>query len=52
MAEQTYAVPVGTNNNFINHLCHIENVPNPDQYQYMTLSHCYAWSFNKDKKRN
>ena len=35
---------------YINHVAHIENIPNPDQTQYMNYSHCYAWSFTKEKK--
>ena len=36
---------------YINHIAHIENIPNPAQTQYMNYSHCYAWSFTKEKKR-
>ena len=35
---------------YINHLSHIENIPNPEQIQYMSFAHCVAWSFNKEKK--
>ena len=35
---------------YINHITHIQNIPNPDQIQYMNYSHSVAWSFNKDKK--
>ena len=36
--------------NFINHITHIQNIPNPKQIQYMTFTHSYAWSFSKEKK--
>ena len=35
---------------YINHLAHIENIPNPEQIQYMSFTHSIAWSFNKEKK--
>ena len=35
---------------YVNHITHIQNIPNPDQIQYMNYSHSVAWSFNKDKK--
>ena len=35
---------------YINHLSHIENIPNPEQIQYMNFTHSIAWSFNKEKK--
>jgi hypothetical protein len=35
---------------YINHLAHIENIPNPEQIQYMSFAHSVAWSFNKEKK--
>ena len=38
-------------NSYINHITHIQNIPNPDQIQYMNYSHAVAWSFNKDPKR-
>ena len=37
-------------NSYINHITHIQNIPNPDQIQYMNYTHSVAWSFNKDKK--
>ena len=36
---------------YINHISHIENIPNPDQTQYMNYAHSVAWSFTKEKKR-
>ena len=36
---------------YINHIAHIQNIPNPEQTQYMNYSHSVAWSFNKEKKR-
>ena len=38
-------------NSYINHITHIQNIPNPDQIQYMNYTHSVAWSFIKDKKR-
>ena len=35
---------------YINHITHIQNIPNPDQIQYMNFTHAVAWSFNKDQK--
>ena len=35
---------------YVNHITHIQNIPNPDQIQYMNYSHSVAWSVNKDKK--
>ena len=37
---------------YINHITHIQNIPNPEQIQYMNYTHAVAWSFNKDKKCN
>ncbi len=37
---------------YINHVAHIQNIPNPEQTQYMNYSHSVAWSFNKEKKCN
>ena len=35
---------------YVNHITHIQNIPNPEQIQYMNYTHAIAWSFNKDKK--
>ena len=35
---------------YINHIAHIQNIPNPEQTQYMNYSHSIAWTFAKDKK--
>lgn len=37
---------------YMNHVLHIQNIPNPEQTQYMNYSHAVAWSFNKQNKRN
>ena len=37
-----------SDNTFINHI--IQNIPNPNQIQYMAFTHSVAWSFIKDKK--
>ena len=37
---------------YLNHLAHIQNIPNPDQIQYMNFTHAVAWSFNKAQKCN
>ena len=39
-------------NSYIDHIIHIQNIPNPEQIQYMNYTHSIAWTFNKDKKRN
>ena len=36
---------------YLNHITHIQNIPNPDQIQYMNFAHSVAWSFNKETKR-
>ena len=36
---------------YINHISHIQNIPNPDQTQYMNYTHSIAWTFTKEKKR-
>lgn len=36
---------------YINHISHIQNIPNPCQVQYMNYTHSVAWTFNKEKKR-
>jgi hypothetical protein len=35
---------------YVNHITHIQNIPNPEQIQYMNYTHCVAWSFSKDQK--
>ena len=35
---------------YINHISHIQNIPNPDQTQYMNYTHSIAWTFTKEKK--
>ena len=40
------------NSSYVNHILHIQNIPNPDQIQYMNYTHAIAWSFNKDEKCN
>lgn len=35
---------------YINHISHIQNIPNPEQIQYMSYTHSLAWTFNKEKK--
>ena len=39
-------------NSYVNHLMHIQNIPNPQQIQYMNFTHSQVWTFNKDKKCN
>ena len=41
-----------TEASYINHIAHIQNIPNPEQIQYMNFTHAVAWSFNKDQKCN
>ena len=38
-------------NSYINHITHIQNIPNPGQIQYMNYAHSVAWSFSKETKR-
>ena len=38
------------NNNLVSHVAMIQNIPNPEQIQYLTFTHCVAWSFNKVEK--
>ena len=35
---------------YIDHLSHIQNIPNPEQIQYMNYTHSVAWSFTQDQK--
>ena len=35
---------------YINHISHIQNIPNPDQTQYMNYTHSIEWTFTKEKK--
>ena len=35
---------------YVNHIIHIQNIPNPAQTQYMNYTHSIVWTFNKDKK--
>ena len=35
---------------YLNHITHIQNIPNPEQIQYMNYTHSVAWSFTKDQK--
>ena len=35
---------------YVNHVSHLQNIPNPDQVQYLNYSHSVAWSFSKGKK--
>ena len=37
---------------YVDHIIHIQNIPNPEQIQYMNYTHAVAWTFNKDKKCN
>jgi len=39
-------------NSYVDHIVHIQNIPNPEQIQYMNYTHAVAWTFNKDKKCN
>ena len=37
-------------NSYINHnISHIQNIPNPDQTQYMNYTHSITWTFTKKK---
>ena len=35
---------------YVDHLIHIQNIPNPQQIQYMNYTHSTVWTFNTDKK--
>ena len=39
-------------NPLVSHVAMIQNIPNPDQVQYMTYTHSIAWTFNKENKCN
>jgi hypothetical protein len=39
-------------NSYVDHIIHIQNIPNPEQIQYMNYTHAVALTFNKDKKCN
>ena len=44
------AVSRNRQNSYVDHIIHIQNIPNPVQIQYMNFTHAVAWTFNKDKK--
>lgn len=46
------AVSRNRESSYADHIIHIQNIPNPDQIQYMNYTHAIAWTFNKDKKCN
>ena len=47
----TSSLPVDERiSSYVNHVAHIQNIPNPEQIQYMNYTHCVAWSFSKDQK--
>ena len=35
---------------YVNHLNHIQNIPDPEQIQYMSFTHSIAWTFTKSPK--
>jgi hypothetical protein len=41
--ENSYTAKDDRTNSYINHFSHIQNIPNPDQIQYMNYTHCVAW---------
>lgn len=43
-------IPDQRKESYINHISHIQNIPNPEQVQYMSYTHSIAWSFPKEKK--
>ena len=49
--EEKKATIIDRQNSYLNHVSHIQNIPNPEQTQYMNYSHSVAWSFHKEKKR-
>ena len=48
--EEKKATIIDRQNSYLNHVSHIQNIPNPQQTQYMNYSHSIAWSFSKEKK--
>lgn len=44
--------PFRRSSSYVDHLAHVQNIPNPLQTQYMNYTHSIAWTFTKDKKRN
>lgn len=35
---------------YVNHISHINNIPNPEQVQYLSFTHSIAWTFPKSPK--
>lgn len=35
---------------YIDHVCHIQNIPNPNQTHYLNYTHSIVWSFSHEKK--
>ena len=50
MAEKKISNLMDRKRSYLNHISHIQNIPNPEQTQYMNYSHSIAWSFSKEKK--
>ena len=50
MQEVKLSNSVDRKKSYIDHISHIQNIPNPQQTQYMNYSHSIAWSFSKEKK--
>ena len=50
MQEVKLSNSVDRKKSYIDHISHIQNIPNPHQTQYMNYSHSIAYSFPKEKK--
>ena len=50
MAETKISNLMDRKRSYLNHISHIQNIPNPEQTQYMNYSNSIAWSFSKEKK--
>lgn len=48
--EDSKNIILSRNNSYIDHVSHIQNIPNKEQTQYLNFSHSIAYSFSKEKK--
>ena len=51
MEEKNFRTMEERKRSYINHIAHINNIPNPDQIQYLNYPQSIVWSFSKGKKR-
>ena len=50
MEDRKTSTIIDRTKSYVNHISHIQNIPNPHQTQYMNYSHSITYSFPKEKK--